>query len=122
MNEVFNKFIVEKKPFVTLKSGITLDGKIASHAAHSKWITSADARDDVHQLRTENMAILVGVNTVIEDNPELTTRIPNGRNPIRIVLDSTLKIPLDAKVVTDQLADTWIFTSANYDQEKKRST
>ena len=51
MNEVFNKFIVEKKPFVTLKSGITLDGKIASHAAHSKWITSADARADVHQLR-----------------------------------------------------------------------
>jgi diaminohydroxyphosphoribosylaminopyrimidine deaminase/5-amino-6-(5-phosphoribosylamino)uracil reductase len=121
MNEVFNKFIVEKKPFVTLKSGITLDGKIASHAAHSKWITSADARADVHQLRTENMAILVGVNTVIEDNPELTARIPNGRNPLRIILDSTLKTPLDAKVVTDKLADTWIFTSAHYDQQKKEA-
>lgn len=119
MNEVFNKFIVTKKPFVTLKSGITLDGKIASHTAHSKWITSAEAREDVHHLRNEHMAILVGVNTVIEDDPELTTRIENGRNPIRIVLDSTLKTPLDAKLVTDNLAETWIFTSANYDEVKK---
>ena len=119
MNEVFNKFIVENKPFITLKSGITLDGKIASHTSHSKWITSEEARYDVHRLRNENMAILVGVNTVIADNPELTTRIPNGRNPIRIILDSTLKIPLDAKVVTDNLADTWVFTSMNYNKEKK---
>ncbi|WP_075619029.1 bifunctional diaminohydroxyphosphoribosylaminopyrimidine deaminase/5-amino-6-(5-phosphoribosylamino)uracil reductase RibD [Paenisporosarcina indica] len=119
MNEVFNKFIVENKPFVTLKSGITLDGKIASHTSHSKWITSEEARYDVHRLRNENMAILVGVNTVIADNPELTTRIPNGRNPIRIILDSTLKIPLDAKVVTDKLADTWVFTSMNYNLEKR---
>jgi diaminohydroxyphosphoribosylaminopyrimidine deaminase / 5-amino-6-(5-phosphoribosylamino)uracil reductase len=120
MNEVFNKFIVEKKPFVTLKSGITLDGKIATHSNHSKWITSEDARKDVHQLRNENMAILVGVNTVIQDNPELTTRIPNGRNPIRIVLDSTLKIPLESKVVTDKLAETWIFTSSHFDTEKEQ--
>lgn len=119
MNEVFNKFIVEKKPFVTLKSGITLDGKIATHSHHSKWITSEDARKDVHQLRNENMAILVGVNTVIQDNPELTTRLPNGRNPIRVILDSTLKIPLDSKVVTDSLAETWIFTSRKFDSEKE---
>ncbi|TQR19291.1 bifunctional diaminohydroxyphosphoribosylaminopyrimidine deaminase/5-amino-6-(5-phosphoribosylamino)uracil reductase RibD [Psychrobacillus vulpis] len=119
MNEVFNKFIAENKPFITLKAGATLDGKIATHSSHSKWITSEDARLDVHHLRNENMAILVGVNTVIEDDPELTTRIPNGRNPIRIVLDSTLRIPLDAKLVTDKLADTWIFTSANYNEEKK---
>lgn len=121
MNEVFNKFIVTNKPFITLKSGITLDGKIASHSFHSKWITSEDARLDVHHLRNENMAILVGVNTVIADNPELTTRIPNGRNPIRVVLDSTLKIPMDSKLVTDKQADTWIFTSENYDKEKKQA-
>lgn len=120
MNEVFNKFIVENRPFVTLKAGITLDGKIATHSSDSKWITSEEARSDVHKLRNENMSILVGVNTVIADNPELTTRIPNGRNPIRIILDSTLKIPLESKVVTDKLADTWIFTSANYDEEKKK--
>lgn len=119
MNEVFNKYIVKNTPFVTLKAGITLDGKIATHSSHSKWITSEEARHDVHQLRNEHMAILAGVNTVIADNPELTTRIPNGRNPIRIILDSTLKIPLDRKVITDKLADTWIFTSENFDTEKK---
>ena len=116
MNEVFNKFIVEQKPFMTMKAGSTLDGKIATHTADSKWITSAEARNDVHVLRNENMAILVGVNTVIEDDPELTTRIPNGRNPIRIILDSTLRIPLDSKVVTDGQAETWIFTAKKYDQ------
>ena len=121
MNEVFNKFIVEKKPFVTLKSGISLDGKIATHTNESKWITSEAARLDVHQLRNENMAILVGVNTVIADNPSLTTRIPNGRNPLRIVLDTTLKIPLDAKVITDKEADTWIFTGSEYDKEKAKT-
>ncbi|PSL40316.1 diaminohydroxyphosphoribosylaminopyrimidine deaminase/5-amino-6-(5-phosphoribosylamino)uracil reductase [Planomicrobium soli] len=119
MNEVFNKFIVEKVPFVTLKAASTLDGKIATHSLDSKWITSSDARQDVHQLRSEHMAILVGVGTVIEDDPELTARIPNGRNPLRIVLDSTLRIPLDAKVLNDGLANTWIFTSRNYDQKKR---
>lgn len=119
MNEVFNKFIVEKTPFVTLKAGITLDGKIATHSFDSKWITSEEARKDVHHIRNENMGILVGVNTVIKDDPELTARIPNGRNPIRIVLDSTLRIPLESKVVTDKLAETWIFTSEEYDREKR---
>ncbi|MFP7170395.1 bifunctional diaminohydroxyphosphoribosylaminopyrimidine deaminase/5-amino-6-(5-phosphoribosylamino)uracil reductase RibD [Terribacillus sp. FSL K6-0262] len=120
MNEVFNKFIVEKKPFITLKAGTTLDGKIASHTLDSKWITSAASRQDVHQLRSQNKAILVGVNTVIEDDPELTARIPNGRNPIRIILDSTLRIPMDAKVITDNLADTWIFASQQADEEKEK--
>ncbi|MFS0575399.1 bifunctional diaminohydroxyphosphoribosylaminopyrimidine deaminase/5-amino-6-(5-phosphoribosylamino)uracil reductase RibD [Sporosarcina sp. 179-K 3D1 HS] len=119
MNEVFNKFIVEQKPFLTMKAGSTLDGKIATHTADSKWITSAEARHDVHLLRNQNMAILVGVTTVIKDDPELTTRIPNGRNPIRIILDSTLRIPLNSKVVTDGLAETWIFTAREYDQDAK---
>ena len=97
MNEVFNKFIVQKKPFITLKSGITLDGKVATHSFNSKWITSEEARLDVHQLRSENMAILVGINTVLHDDPALTARIPNGRNPIRVIMDSKLRIPLDSQ-------------------------
>ena len=119
MNEVFNKFIMKKKPFITLKSATTLDGKISSSTWDSKWITSEEARKDVHQLRHENVGILVGVHTVIKDDPELTTRIPNGRNPIRIILDSTLRIPLDSKVVTDKKAETWIFTSKQYSAEAK---
>jgi diaminohydroxyphosphoribosylaminopyrimidine deaminase / 5-amino-6-(5-phosphoribosylamino)uracil reductase len=119
MNEVFNKFIVKKLPFVTLKSGITLDGKIASYSNNSKWITSSESRLDVHKLRNENQAILVGANTVIHDDPELTTRIPNGRNPIRVIMDSTLKIPLNSKVLNDHQAETWVFTTENHDKEKK---
>lgn len=119
MNEVFNKFILKKQPFITLKSAITLDGKISTSTWDSKWITSEEARKDVHQLRHENVGILVGVHTVIKDDPELTTRIENGRNPIRIILDSTLRIPLDSKVVTDQRAETWIFTSKQHSVETK---
>jgi diaminohydroxyphosphoribosylaminopyrimidine deaminase/5-amino-6-(5-phosphoribosylamino)uracil reductase len=120
MNEVFNKFIVKKQPFITLKSATTLDGKISSSTWDSKWITSEEARKDVHQIRHENVGILVGVHTVIKDDPELTTRIPNGRNPIRIILDSTLRIPLDSKVVTDLKAQTWIFTSKQYSVDTKK--
>ncbi|MEH7451575.1 bifunctional diaminohydroxyphosphoribosylaminopyrimidine deaminase/5-amino-6-(5-phosphoribosylamino)uracil reductase RibD [Gottfriedia acidiceleris] len=119
MNEVFNKYIVKNIPFVVMKSASTLDGKIATHSSDSKWITSAEARNDVHQLRNEIGAILVGVNTVLKDNPELTTRIPNGRNPVRVILDSTLKIPLESKVVTDQQAETWIFTSQKHSEQKR---
>lgn len=121
MNEVFNKFIVCKMPFVTLKSGITLDGKIATATSDSKWITSEEARNDVHQLRHQHVAILVGANTVLKDNPELTARIPNGRNPVRVILDSTLKIPLDARVATDKLAETWVFTTQAHSPEKKKA-
>lgn len=119
MNEVFNKFITTNRPFVTLKAASTLDGKIATHSLDSKWITSENARRDVHELRSEHMAILVGVGTVIEDDPALTARIPNGRNPVRVILDSSLRLPQDAKVVVDGAAETWIFTSRTYDQSKK---
>ncbi len=121
MNEVFNKFIVEKIPFVTLKAASTLDGKIATHSLDSKWITSEEARLDVHLLRSQHMAILVGVGTVIADDPELTARIPNGRNPLRIVLDSTLRIPLHSKLVANRVVDTWIFTSRNHDSDKRKA-
>ncbi|TCJ77192.1 UNVERIFIED_ORG: diaminohydroxyphosphoribosylaminopyrimidine deaminase/5-amino-6-(5-phosphoribosylamino)uracil reductase [Bacillus cereus] len=121
MNEVFNKYIMTKRPFVTVKSGVTLDGKIATSESDSKWITSEEARQDVHQIRNENAAILVGANTVQKDNPSLTTRIPNGRNPIRVIVDSTLRISMKSKVVTDGEAATWIFTTNNHDAVKKQA-
>lgn len=71
-------------------------------------------------LRNENAAILVGVGTVLKDNPELTTRIPNVRNPVRVILDSTLKIPLDSKVVLDKKSQTWVFTSQAHSIEKRK--
>ena len=78
-----------KRPFVTIKTAMSLDGKTATVTGESKWITGEEARADVHQYRHTHDAILVGVNTVIADNPHLTTRIPNGgKHPIRVVLDT----------------------------------
>ena len=90
---------------------MTIDGKIATVAGKSKWITGKEARLEGHKLRNELKGIMVGVNTIIADNPELTCRIDKGRNPIRIVVDSKLRIPLDAKVVNDQFKNKTIIAT-----------
>lgn len=120
MNEVFEKYIVTGRPFVTVKTANTLDGKVATETGSSRWITGEESRHYVHVLRDQNQGILVGVGTVLADDPELTTRLPHGggRNPIRMIVDSRLRIPLDAKVVTDGKAPTWIFTTKQADKEK----
>ena len=87
---------------VTLKAAITLDGKIATAGGDSKWITGESARLEGHRLRSQHDAILVGINTVLKDNPSLTTRgIPNGRSPTRIILDSKGRLPSVSKVLED---------------------
>ena len=84
---------------VTLKAAFTLDGKIATASGHSKWITGEAARHKVHELRNQNDAVLVGINTVIADDPELTVRgIANGKSPVRIVLDSMARIPENSRI------------------------
>ncbi|KGA98576.1 5-amino-6-(5-phosphoribosylamino)uracil reductase [Alkalihalobacillus alcalophilus ATCC 27647 = CGMCC 1.3604] len=119
LNEVFFYYILTKQPYVTLKAAMTLDGKIATVTGESKWITSEEARADVHQYRHKHDAILVGIGTVLADNPTLTTRLESGgKNPIRIVLDRKLRIPLDSKLVTDGLAPTWVFTNSEAPLEK----
>ncbi|GAB7386206.1 bifunctional diaminohydroxyphosphoribosylaminopyrimidine deaminase/5-amino-6-(5-phosphoribosylamino)uracil reductase RibD [Bacillaceae bacterium] len=119
LNEVFKHYVRTGRPFVTVKTAVTLDGKIATAAGDSRWITGEQAREDVHRLRHEHDAILVGVGTVIADNPKLTTRLPGGgKNPIRVVMDSNLRIPLDAAVVTDQESPTWIFTTERADPHR----
>ncbi|MCC3358258.1 bifunctional diaminohydroxyphosphoribosylaminopyrimidine deaminase/5-amino-6-(5-phosphoribosylamino)uracil reductase RibD [Bacillus sp. REN16] len=113
LNAVFYHYLDKKIPYVTLKSATTLDGKIATVTGESKWITGEEARNDVHLYRSIHDAILVGVNTVLADNPSLTTRLPNGtgKNPIRIILDSKLRTPLDSKVINDGETETWIIVS-----------
>lgn len=102
LNEVFFHYIKKRHPFVVLKGAMSLDGKIATPSGESKWITGEEARSDVQLLRNRYSAIMVGVDTVIKDNPELTCRLEEGRNPVRIILDSSLRIPLESKVLTDQ--------------------
>lgn len=121
LNEIFMKYIVTKTPFVVMKTAMSLDGKIATYTGESKWITGEEARLQVHYLRNKLMGIMVGVNTIIKDDPELTCRINEGRNPIRIVVDSNLRIPLNSKVVnTANIFSTIIATTNNYDNEKKK--
>ncbi|GER70032.1 riboflavin biosynthesis protein RibD [Weizmannia acidilactici] len=96
----FYHFIETKMPFVTIKTAMSADGKIATETHDSKWITSEQARMDVHQLRSRHDAILVGIQTVLHDNPLLTSRLPqSGKNPIRIVLDTHLRILPEAAVI-----------------------
>ncbi|WP_408006588.1 bifunctional diaminohydroxyphosphoribosylaminopyrimidine deaminase/5-amino-6-(5-phosphoribosylamino)uracil reductase RibD [Pseudalkalibacillus sp. A8] len=111
LNPIFNHFMTTNRPFVTLKSASSMDGKIATKTGHSKWITGPEARLDVHLYRHEHDAILVGINTIIKDDPSLTTRLPSGgKNPIRLVLDTHLRIPKHCKILNDQEAPTWIIT------------
>ncbi|MGL5346594.1 MAG: bifunctional diaminohydroxyphosphoribosylaminopyrimidine deaminase/5-amino-6-(5-phosphoribosylamino)uracil reductase RibD [Peptostreptococcaceae bacterium] len=99
LNEVFFKYICAKKPFITMKCAMSLDGKIATNIGESRWISCELSRRKVHKLRNEVSGIMVGVDTVIKDNPQLTCRLENGRNPIRIIVDSKLRIPIESKVV-----------------------
>lgn len=119
LNEVFIKWIVTGMPFGVLKTAMSLDGKIAAYTGHSKWITGSAARERVHKLRDMYDGILVGIGTVLTDNPELTTRLPQGgKNPVRIVVDSLARTPLTAKVVTDSQAPTIIAVSSSAPTER----
>ncbi len=109
MNEAFIRFVTSNRPFVILKSALTLDGWTATRSNHSAWITNERSRGFVHKMRDRVDAILVGVGTVLCDNPSLTTRLKGrkGRNPIRIVVDTHLRTPFAAQVVRpDPLAPT----------------
>ncbi len=111
MNEAYEKFIRTKTPFVLVKAAVSVDGRMAAPDGSSKWISSEKAREVVHELRGRVDAVMVGVETIIKDDPELTCRT-GGRNPKRIVVDSMLRIPSRAKVLDNQ-AETIIATTSN---------
>ncbi len=123
LNEVFLHWITTGRPFVTLKTAMSLDGKIATSSGESKWITGEKARSYVHQLRDASDAILVGIGTVLADDPSLTTRLAegNGKNPKRIILDSMARIPLDSKVLTDEQAETIIAVTSRAPKDRVNS-
>ena len=113
LNEVFIKWVTIGKPFVTLKTAMSLDGKIVTATGQSKWITSEASRQRVHEMRDIHDAIMVGIETVLKDNPMLTTRIFSGRNPIRIVVDSNARTPLASNIVTNHQVKTIIAVTEN---------
>jgi len=114
INERFFKFIRTGTPFVTLKFAQTLDGKIATSAGHSRWISSEKSLRFAHVLRSHHDAVLIGVGTLIKDDPKLTIRLTSGRNPLRVVVDSRLRISQDARVLKNQnMAKTIIATTGH---------
>lgn len=120
LNEVFMKYIVTKKPFVTYKSAMSLDGKIATSTGESQWITCEESRTDSHKLRHDYTGIMVGIGTVLADDPLLNCRIEGGKQPIRIVADSYLRIPEDSKLVrTAEEYPLIVATTSKGDPEKK---
>jgi diaminohydroxyphosphoribosylaminopyrimidine deaminase/5-amino-6-(5-phosphoribosylamino)uracil reductase len=118
LNEVFIKHITREWPFVTLKVAQSIDGRIATAGGESKWITGTEARERVHKLRNEVDALLVGIGTVKADNPSLDCRVPGGRDPYRIIVDSRLDISLNSRVLKHDDGKTIIAATGKADKNK----
>ncbi|MBU2613948.1 MAG: bifunctional diaminohydroxyphosphoribosylaminopyrimidine deaminase/5-amino-6-(5-phosphoribosylamino)uracil reductase RibD [Elusimicrobia bacterium] len=114
LNKAYIKWVTQKLPYITLKWAMSLDGKIATEAGDSKWISSQTSRDLVHRMRGQIDSILVGIGTVLKDNPYLTTH-GKGRNPVRLIIDPDLRIPLNSNVLNKE-SKTIIF----YDKSKDK--
>lgn len=111
INRWFFYSITHNMPYITLKYATSLDGKLATSSGESQWITNEKSREDVHHLRHQTDAILVGSKTVIADDPTLTTRLQDGgNNPIRVILDRSFKTPPKSRIVVERDAPTWIYT------------
>jgi len=119
LNEYYIKYITQRLPFVVLKSAMSLDGKIATPSGDSKWITSRVSRKYVRTLRSQMDAILVGINTVLRDNPRLMSS-HSGKKPVRVVVDSHLRIPLNARVLNSR-APTIVASRREADEKRIRS-
>ena len=121
LNAPFLTYITQGRPWILLKVAQSLDGRIALAKGQSRWITGEAARVEVHRLRAQLDAVIVGSQTVIDDDPELTVRHIEGRNPLRIIMDSLLRISPNARVLhqTDN-GRTWVLTTSSSDPEKRR--
>ncbi|MEJ2634545.1 MAG: bifunctional diaminohydroxyphosphoribosylaminopyrimidine deaminase/5-amino-6-(5-phosphoribosylamino)uracil reductase RibD [Calditrichia bacterium] len=121
LNEKYFKFIRTGLPFVHLKIAQSMDGRIATSNGNSRWITNGNALQRVHWMRSEYDVVLVGVNTVVKDDPSLTVRLVPGRNPYRVVLDDKLVIPENSKLINDEFQHkTIIFTVQSAEHPRVR--
>ena len=119
-NRVFFHYIQTKLPYVRMKYAMTLDGKIASASGKSQWITGEAAREQVHRMRHEMTGIMVGAGTVIADDPMLNCRLPQTKDPVRIVCDTTLRIPLKSRIVQTAEEQNTIIATCCQDEAKIR--
>lgn len=120
LNEVFCHYITSCTPYVVMKYAMTADGKIATATGESQWISGSKAREHTHLLRSQLSGIMVGIGTVLADDPLLNCRLPDGRQPVRIICDSSLRIPLTAKVIKTASKYSTIVATVTEDITKKR--
>jgi diaminohydroxyphosphoribosylaminopyrimidine deaminase/5-amino-6-(5-phosphoribosylamino)uracil reductase len=120
LNEAYVHWMRTGRPLLIMKAAMTIDGKIATAGGQSKWITGEQARRDVHRLRSAVDAVMVGVETVLHDDPELTARGTgaSGRQPLRIVLDSTLRIPASARLLSSAGGQVLMATTARASKDR----
>jgi diaminohydroxyphosphoribosylaminopyrimidine deaminase/5-amino-6-(5-phosphoribosylamino)uracil reductase len=122
VNEVYIKYVTQDRPFVILKAALTLDGWIAASKGDSKWITNERSRRFVHTLRTRADAIMVGVETVIADDPRLTPYLQkgSGANPVRVIVDTHVRVPLESRILTEETsALTYIASGSRVSRAKR---
>ena len=119
LNEAFFYYIQNKKPYVVMKYAMTMDGKIAAYTGESKWVTGEAARIHVQEQRLKYTGIMVGVGTVLADDPMLTCRLENSRNPVRIICDSHLRTPLNSKIVKTAATVPTILATSSKEQKIK---
>ncbi len=121
LNKIFFHYIKTKRPYVTMKYAMTMDGKIATYTGASKWITGEEARKRVHEDRAKHMAIMAGIGTVLADDPLLTCRLEGKKNPIRVICDTHLRIPMHSALVQTAAEVPLIVACAKQaDVEKKK--
>jgi len=122
LNEVYIKYVTKDKPFVVVKGALTLDGWIATHTGHSKWITGEGSRKFVHSLRRNVDAVMVGVKTVMADDPLLLPYLAkkSARDPVRVILDTHLRIPLGSRVLDSATSALTIIAAGSKINEKRR--
>lgn len=119
LNEIFFHYIQHHEPYVTLKYAMTLDGKIATRTGESQWITGEEARVKVHQDRRRHGAIMVGLGTVMADNPMLTARVGAGRQPLRIICDTQLRTPIESKIIQSAREIPTLIATCSQDSHQK---
>ena len=118
MNKVFFHYIKSKRPYVVMKYAMTLDGKIAAYTGESKWVTGEVSRNYVQVLRNRYKGIMVGVGTVLADDPLLTCRMEGGVNPVRIICDSHLRTPLDSQIVATAEKVSTVIVACTEDEDR----
>lgn len=120
ISKIFFHYITHKTPYIIMKAAMSIDGKCASYTGDSKWISNELSRADTHRTRKRVAGIMVGINTVLADNPMLNCRCENPKNPVRIICDSKLKIPLDCEIVkTAKDIPTYVATVSD-DRSKEK--